>query len=134
MSCDRKQRGFTLAIAVFILVIMALIGAAMVSMMQNSQESVGSAVLSTRAFFAAQSGAQVTLASLFPLNGSAASCSASSPAITFTTSGLAGCSATVSCSSVSNAGKTYYTVHSTGVCGLSGQSASREIELMATNP
>lgn len=134
MSCDRRQRGFTLAIAVFILVIMALIGTAMVSMMQNSQQSVASSVLSTRAFFAAQTGAQLTLAKLFPLDGSAATCSASSPAISFTAIGLAGCSATVTCSSVSNAGKTYYTVHSAGRCGLSGQSASREIELMATNP
>lgn len=134
MCCERRQCGFSLAIAMFILVIMALIGAAVVSIMLNNSQSLGSAVLSTRAFFAAQSGAQSALAQLFPLDNSAATCSASYPAINYSTAGLSNCSVQVSCSSQSNAGKTYYTLHSTGTCSLAGLSASREIELMATSP
>lgn len=134
MYSKRTQRGFSLPVAIFIIVIMALIGAAMVSIMQTSQQSVSTAVLSTRAFFAAESGAQQALANLFPLNGSAASCLAPYPTINYNTSGLAGCSAVVTCSSNIIGSKTYYTLNSTGTCDVSGNSAVRQLEVRAATP
>ena len=129
-----RQRGFSLAIAIFIIVIMALLGAAMVSIMQRSQQSVSTAVLSTRAFFAAQSGAQQALATLFSLDGSAASCLATYPTINYTSSGLAGCSALATCSSEVIGSKTYYTLNSTGSCGHSGDRAVRQVEVRVATP
>jgi MSHA biogenesis protein MshP len=129
-----KQRGFSLAIAIFIIVIMALLGAAMVSIMQSSQQSLSTAVLSTRAFFTAQSGAQQALASLFPLDSGSPNCPATYPTMTYTASGLAGCSAVVTCRSDIIGSKTYYTLHSTGSCGISGSNAVREIEVRAATP
>ena len=134
MCYRRSQRGFSLPIAIFILVIMALIGAAMVTIMQNSQQSVSTAVLSTRAFFAAQSGAQYTLGQLFPLAGGAANCQASYPTLTFTTGGLAGCTATLSCTSRSIGGKSYYTLVSAGACAAGTNQAVRQIEVQARSP
>jgi MSHA biogenesis protein MshP len=134
MFCRRSQRGFSLPVAIFILVIMALLGAAMVTIMQNSQQSVATAVLSTRAFFSAQTGAQSALGQLFPLNGGAANCLASYPTINYTTSGLAGCTAVVSCSGSTIGSKTYYTLRSTGTCDVSDNRAVRQIEMQARSP
>lgn len=134
MCCERTQRGFSLPVAIFILVIMALIGAAMVSIMQTSQQSVSTAVLSTRAFFAAESGAQQALGKLFTLDSSAASCLAPYPTLNFNATGLAGCNAVVSCSSSTIGSKTYYTLNSTGTCDLSSNRAVRQIEVRAATP
>ena len=131
MYYKRAQRGFSLPIAIFILVIMALIGAAMVTIMQNGQQSVSTAVLSTRAFFSAQSGAQIALGQLFPLNAGTANCPASYPTINFTAPGLAGCTAAVSCSSSTIGSKTYYTLNSTGTCDVSSTRAARQIRVQA---
>jgi MSHA biogenesis protein MshP len=134
MFCKCTQRGFSLPVAIFIIVIMALIGAAMVSIMQTSQQSVSTAVLSTRAFFAAESGAQQALGNLFPLNGSAPSCLAPYPTINYSTSGLAGCTAVVTCSGNIIGSKTYYTLNSTGTCDISGSRAVRQLEVRAATP
>lgn len=130
----RKQSGFGLPIAIFILVIMALIGAAAVSITQTSQDSLSNEVLSTRAFYSAESGAQYALGQLFTLDGSAATCSAPYASISLSSTGLAGCSATATCSSATIASKTYYTITSTGVCSFGSISATRQIEVMATLP
>jgi hypothetical protein len=74
------------------------------------------------------------LANLFPLDGSAANCLASAPTINYNTSGLAGCSAVVTCSGDVIGSKTYYTVNSTGSCYLSSSRAVRQIEIRAATP
>lgn len=134
MYCKHHQHGFSLPVAIFILVIMALLGAGIVSIMQSSQESTATEVLSTRAFFAAESGAQVALGQLFDLSGGAVNCAASYPAIDFNATGLGGCSASATCSSSGIGTKTYFTITSTGSCNVSGYSAVREIQIMAATP
>lgn len=134
MLCNRCQRGFSLPVAVFILVIMALIGTALVSLTQSSHQALGQEVISTRAFYAAESGAQVALGQLFSLNGATANCAAPYPTINFTSAGLDGCSASVNCSSNTINSKTYYTLTSTGSCSFATTSATRQIELMAKGP
>jgi MSHA biogenesis protein MshP len=134
MSCDTFQRGFSLPIAIFILVIMALIGTALVSLSQSSHQALGQEVISTRAFYAAESGAQVALAQLFPLTAAPANCAAPYPPVVFTASDLNGCTASVTCSSTTISGKSYYTLTSTGTCGFATLSATRQIELMAKTP
>ena len=131
MFYKRTQRGFSLPVAIFIIVIMALLGAAMVSILQSGQQSAGTAVMSTRAFFAAQTGAQQALANLFPLDGSAASCLSPYPAFNYSNNGLAGCTAVVSCSSSIIGSKTYYTLNSTGTCDVSSIRAVRQILIQA---
>jgi len=56
-----RQRGFGLPLAVFIITVLALIGAAMVALTRTGQESVASEIQSIRAFYAAESGAQLAL-------------------------------------------------------------------------
>jgi MSHA biogenesis protein MshP len=120
--------------AIFILVIMALLGTAMVTLTQTSQQTTATAVLSTRAFYAAESGLQYGLSQVFTLDGSAATCSNPFPAVNFDAKGLAGCTATVACTSNTVGSKTYYTLNSTGRCQLSDASATRQLELKAAEP
>ncbi|MBI3562906.1 MAG: hypothetical protein HY080_14445 [Gammaproteobacteria bacterium] len=126
--------GFSLPVAVFILVIMALLGTALVSLLQSSRTALGQEAVSTRAFYAAESGAQIALAQLFSLSGAPANCAASYPTTTFTASGLDGCNALVTCSSTTLGSSTYYTLTSTGSCSFANTSATRQIELMAKSP
>lgn len=129
--CYKHQHGFSLPVAIFILVIMALIAAAAVSIMQTGQSGVSNDVMSTRAFYAAESGAQNVLAQLFPLSGGAANCQASYPTITFNQTGLASCSADTQCTARTVGTRTYYTINSTGNCSSGDINATRQIEMLA---
>ena len=134
MFFKHYQRGFSLPVAIFILVVMALLGAAIVNIMLSGQQGMSSEVLSTRAFFSAESGAQYALAQVFPLDGSSGSCQAPYPTLNLTSPGLAGCSAAVSCTGSTIGSKLYYTITSSGTCDFGGTSAVRQIELMARSP
>lgn len=129
----KYQQGFSLPVAVFILVIMALIGAAVVSLMEKGQEGVANEVMSTRAFFAAESGAQFALGQVFTLDGSPANCSAY-PQQNYTSTGIASCSASVQCSALTVGSRTYYTITSTGNCTTGTINSTRQIQLMAATP
>lgn len=134
MSFRRRQTGFSLPVAIFILIVMALLGTAIVSIMLSSQQGVSSEVLSTRAFFSAESGAQYALGQIFPLDGSPGSCQAPYATLNLTSTGFAGCNADVSCSSTTIGSNVYYTITSTGNCDFAGSGATRQIELMARSP
>ncbi|WP_085298412.1 hypothetical protein [Cognaticolwellia mytili] len=127
-----KNRGSALVIAIFVIIVISLLGAALVKMMASSQESLAFEVLGTRAYTAAQSGAQWQLSQVFPLNNATSSCINAETAKTFNNvEGLAQCEAKVSCSMFTNSGTTYYTITSIGECDIDGEKASREIEVEA---
>ncbi len=133
------QRGFGLPLAVFIITVLALIGAAMVALTRTGQEAVSSEIQSVRAFYAAESGAQTALTQVLPLSGGSigvAGCNALSLNPAFTAPGLDGCTASVSCSGQTVDGKDYYLITSLGECrfGGSGNTARRRIEVMVRGP
>ena len=105
-------------VVIFILVIMTLLATAMVRLSTTGALSIASEVQSNRAFYAAESGAQWAMNQLFPPAGGGGVCFASPSSLNFTTAGLNGCSASVSCvnSGVFNA-STHFIVTSTGSCG-----------------
>jgi len=139
MHPERQQRGFSLPLAVFIITVLALIGTAMVNLSRSGQQAVSAEVQSVRAFYAAESGAQLALHTIFPLSGGSigvVACSALSLTPTYSAQGIEGCDASVSCTPQSVGGNTYYIVSSTGVCtfGGSANTARRSIEVMAKSP
>jgi len=134
-----KQRGFSLPLAVFIITVLAVIGAVMVTLSQSGQQATALEIQSIRAFYAAETGTQIGLHAIFPLSGGsigAAGCTALTLNQAFNASGLQGCSASVSCTPQTVAGDTYYVINSTGVCQAAGvdNTARRSIELMAKSP
>ena len=127
-----RQRGMGLPFAIFVIVILSMVGLAITALERSSAESVALEVQSARAFMAAQSGMELGLNRLMPPGGATANCShgffAASPSITFTTAALEGCAATVTCDADVAGGETYYRLTSAASCGTGPDDASRTIE------
>lgn len=127
-----KQQGIGLPAAIFLITIMALIVVAMSELNESSALGFGQDLNSMKAFYAAESGAQVALNRVF--NGDEA-CDNSLASIDFgTTPGLSGCSAVLTCSQVNVAatgGIQYRTFRSTATCGGGFEQATRSIEVRA---
>ncbi|MDX7857416.1 MSHA biogenesis protein MshP [Aeromonas caviae] len=118
----RSQRGSSILIALFVIVIMALLAAAMGRFLVDSSEKHTVEVRGVRALMAAQSGLEVALYRLYPngeWQGQASRCVPI--ALDFTEPGLAGCQASITCNrvTVSAAGgtQTGYRFSSEGRCG-----------------
>jgi len=132
-----RQQGAGLPMAIFLITVMALIVTTITQLQQSTSEMETLDIQSVRAFYAAESGAQMALSVLLPPDGSAgASCSGEiytqSP---FPEEGLRGCSATVTCNQetviVEGEPENYYTLTSTGTCGSGREQGQRVIEVRA---
>lgn len=93
-----RQKGSALTVAVFIIVVMALLVAGLLALLNRQSGTLVYEVLGSRAYLAAQSGIQAGLVRLYPLNGSLGSCSLlSSGDQALAAPGLAGCHYRLSC-------------------------------------
>ncbi len=132
-----KQHGLSLVLAIFVLVVLSLLAAAMFNLMASGADSVAREVLSARALFAADSGAQRQLNEIFPPAGAAVPANCASAAQTprtntFTMGGLTGCNnVVVVCDYVLIDTVNYFSITSTGSCGPAGDDAVRVIEVQA---
>lgn len=128
-----RQRGFGLPFAIFVLVILGLVGLAIAELEQTSAEGVVFDVQSTRAYLAAQSGAELGLNRLLPPLASQRDCTdgffSAGPSVSFVDPGLEACAATVSCRVDVIGGQDYFTLTSRGVCGSGFERAERVIEV-----
>lgn len=129
-----RCRGFSLALALFIIVVLGLLATVLYRVIALNQLSVVQETLSTRAFLAAESGAQAAMMRLFPVSGAAASCTGS-PGLgqSFSVSGLNGCQVNVICTSMVADSVTQYRLESTGQCNAGNLQASRRIAVVAHN-
>ena len=120
----RAQRGSAIMIALFVIVIMALLAAAMGRFLVDSGEKNTVEVRGVRALMAAQSGLEIALYRLYPNNSWTAQQCAASATTTFALPGLVNCQAIVTCKqlNVSAAGvtRTGYRFSSEGRCGDPG--------------
>ncbi|GGY38223.1 hypothetical protein GCM10011297_09220 [Bacterioplanes sanyensis] len=128
-----QQRGAGLPLAIFIVTALALIITAMSQLQSSSSASVALQLNSQRAFYAAESGAQLAMNVLFPPDGSAGLACATTPFYSqnFTATGLAGCQASVQCTAVTAGADSVFTLRSTGSCGNGASQARRVIEVRA---
>lgn len=127
---SNRQSGFGLPSAIFIIVIMALIVAAMNQLNEMNAAAFGREWLSMKAFYAAESGAQ--LAATYALNSTQVMPTCDTNFINmfnFTANGLSSCNVNVACTVQSVASETYYTFTSTGSCGSGIDQASRIIQI-----
>lgn len=136
MSLNKKPQGFSIVMAMFILVVLSLLGAAMLSIAGSGNESVARAVLSARALMAAESGAQRKLNEIFPPGGAVnpAACQSSPGTDYVNFTGLVGCSnfsVVVECDSITVNAVHYFTLTSVGSCGPTSEPAVRIIEVQA---
>ena len=134
----RMNNGSSLVIAIFVIIVMSLLGAALVKMMDSSQENVAFEVLGTRAYTAARTGIQWQLAQLFPVGLNidlVETCDSArnNPPDISNISGLQGCSimSPIECEDFQHDGIRYYTITSVGQCDIGGEVTSRVIEVEA---
>lgn len=133
VSLRYHQKGSALVIAIFVIVIMSLLGAGLVRMLSSSSESVVYEVYGTRAYAAAQTGIQWQLTQIFPLNIAEITCAdtTNTPDVS-ATAGLQSCIINVECdSSVTLHGIQYYTITSRATCTNAEITTSRAIEVTA---
>lgn len=131
-----QQRGSSLVIAIFIIIVISMLGAALVKMIRSSSDSIVYEVLGTRAYNAAQIGLQWQLQQLFPLdNNTPLACADVSkiPPPIGTVTGLENCKIInpMTCSDSEVLSTRYYTVTSTGQCEIAGILTSRTLEVQA---
>jgi len=115
-----RQSGISMAFLLFTIIIVSLLAAALMRL--NSQSNISNAhqVISTRAFFAAESGANLQSLAIFPVAGGGGAAACVNTSYSFSNTGLNGCTATITCSTTTISSKNYYQVSSTGQCN-SGQ-------------
>ncbi|ABV89067.1 hypothetical protein [Shewanella pealeana] len=122
-----KQTGSALVIGVFIITVMFLLAATLINVLDDADQEISIEVWGTRAFAAANSGADRSLASLFPVNGDDGNCE---PQTTWEIGndtnlvGFHGCVVEMTCSAVTTNlpqnNMTQYLITSTATCS-SGQ-------------
>lgn len=117
-SSFHKQSGAGLPTALFIITVLALLVFGMAQLQQSSGEAVSLQIQSQRAFFAAESGAQIAVTRL--LAGGACPISP----VDFSREGLSACVADVSCS-----GTGIVNIESEGICGSGKEEASRTVRV-----
>lgn len=111
------QRGGALVIGLFVITVMFLLASALINVVQDADEQVNLEVLGTRAFAAANSGADVALARLFPLDASAGECDYSAQSWTPpNVVGFKGCSVQLACRVTDYSGAVQYLVSSEATC------------------
>lgn len=130
-----QQQGSALLLALFIIIVLTLLGSALVKILSTSSESIAQEVIGTRALMAANSAMQAELAVLFPLSTVAGvpavgTCNATNnydlPASGNDIPGLYHCSAKTTCNLYfpdPNTSINYYRLTSTGECGSGNISA-----------
>lgn len=127
---NNRQSGLGLPSALFLILVMVLIVAAINQMNETNAAAYGREWLSMRAFYAAETGAQ--LSAVYQLSSETEpSCDSNFVNnLNLTSTGLSECSVDVDClQQTTDAGIVYYTLTSTGTCGGGADTATRVIQV-----
>ncbi len=116
-----KQQGSALMLALFVMIVLMLLGSALVKILSTSSETIAQEVIGTRALMAASAGMQAHLQKTFPLNTpNPQACPADYSYDLSGVDGLKHCWAHVTCIAYSTPGtESYYRFVSQGDCGSS---------------
>ncbi|RUO66115.1 MSHA biogenesis protein MshP [Pseudidiomarina planktonica] len=153
-SCKNrnKQRGSALTIAIFVIVVMGLLGIAIIRLLGGSSAGVIAEVSGSRALAAANAGVDLYLTELFPLDETAPYDAGANPSACpgtslggsaeFTqdfashtqTTGLQNCEVEVQCRQLDlGNGQTHFRLEATGICTVGGDVYSRQLQLEASD-
>jgi MSHA biogenesis protein MshP len=126
----KNQKGLGLPSAIFLIVIVIMIVASINQLNEMNAQAFGREWLSQRAFYAADSGAQ--LAATYALNSSESSPVCNTNYInnlSLSISGLSSCTINVVCDTQDVASETFMTFTSTGQCGSGADLTTRIIQV-----
>jgi len=123
-----QQTGMGLPAALFLIVIMVMIVAAINKINEMNAAAYGREWLSMSAFYAAESGAQT--AAMYVLNTNVVTPTCDNNFINgLTPAGMSFCSINVTCSSQNVDAENYFTLTSTAQCGAGRDAATRVVQL-----
>lgn len=140
-----KQQGSSIIIALFVIIIISLLGASLASLQRDSAQGTSYEVYAARAYLSAYSASEIALVTLFPLNSTDAdtsNCSDSVPTASISVplsddAGFSGCTASYQCEiltpTVSQGLPTRYKVVSTAVCQNAQTVTRRQVTVEAVN-
>ncbi|GAA3955735.1 hypothetical protein [Allohahella marinimesophila] len=131
LQLQRHQHGLGLPTALFVIVILSFLLMSITQLERSTAEGFSISLQSTRAFYAAESGAELAMHQLFPPPNGINNCSAVAASHNFDEPGLAGCSAALTCVEEVVDTKPYFTVTSTGRCGSPADGAQRTVVIGA---
>lgn len=131
LSLPGRQRGSSLVIGIFVITVMFLLAGALLDIVEDSDEGLNQEVWGTRALAAANSGADAAMALLFPVDGSAGACDASSNWTPPNVVGFHACGVTLGCSSHTVGSQVQYKITSKAVCQSGSLRVSRQVEVEA---
>ena len=141
-----NQRGFSIPAAIFVLVVVAMLGAAMQKILSKGEQDIAREVLSMRALMAAESGIERGLHQVLEINPASCTGNLTNPPSSLTplisawvlaSAGMSSCEINVVCGvaqyDADNDGllESYYTLRSSGQCGPSADRAFRLVEVQA---
>lgn len=127
-----RQRGSSLVLAIFVIVLMSALLFALGRQLISSSKAVSVEVQGSRAFNAAQSGLELGLTQLF--SNPANTCPAVAASFSFNDAGLRDCGATLTCFEVpnpDNAGRRLFRLVSVGQCDAGEFTTSRRVVMEA---
>lgn len=129
------QQGAGLPLAIFLITVMALIVVTLAQLQQTTGEMESLDVQSVRAFYAAESGAQLALTRVIPKDPDqpidTAACTGGIYEEDFDQGSLSGCDVNVDCEWASGSEGEVATLYSQGTCGSGLDQAQRQIEVRA---
>lgn len=135
----KKQSGSAIVLAIFMIIVISLLGASLISLQRDSAQGTSYEVYAARAYLSAYSASEIALMQLFPLDqvsGAESTCTVvtSNPVLP-NNSSFQACSVDVNCTPiVASAGiATSYRVVSTATCANSQISTRRQITVEAVN-
>ncbi|MDO6686854.1 MULTISPECIES: hypothetical protein [unclassified Agarivorans] len=136
VSHTAKQQGSALVIAIFVIVVMALISAALTVMLQDTSRNAAWDVLGTRAELAAYSGLEQSLSELFPLNTpntTPGNCSDVTPNPTLNGQAFGSCSVAVTCqkNDIAQLNARFFDLQATASCGSGEVLVQRSQQIQA---
>lgn len=141
-----QQKGFSIPAALFVLVVVAMLGTAMVSILNQGTASIAREVVSIRALMAAESGAERGLYEVLESNPAACTGTMLNPPASLNplivnwqlvASGMTSCEVNVSCAltqvDTDSDGtlEDYFTLRSEATCGPAADRAFRIVEVQA---
>ncbi|USD65013.1 MSHA biogenesis protein MshP [Vibrio sp. SCSIO 43136] len=146
MSLKKNQSGSVLIVSIFVIVVMGMLGLTLTRLEWSNQDTLTREVLGTQAWFAANSGSEWGLVTLYPLNGDSAisdlsdRCSDgvgnfSAKAVSAAASIIADipqCQRLeIACDEIGSGDLTFFKITSTAVCGSQDFEVQREQEVWA---
>lgn len=139
MKCER---GFLIPLAAFILVVISLLATTIMRTNSEAGLAGAQASINTQAFYAAESGAQAAMSVLFGSNDNRAEVDINCTNVqsqSYNVEGLSNCIAATTCVCVDEnnlvcsaaALYSFYTISSTGACGVADVSSNRTVQVSA---